>query len=515
MSSINLFHHKKAVLLLSGAITGLTLLALNPISGQAIAETPLPQHQQTGIQGPAHPGFADMIESVRSAVVNISTSTDYQSTSRSAPGRNRPESFNDPQLDEFMRRFFGTPQFRPEYRGDEPNSRQRQRQSLGTGFIVDPEGLVVTNRHVVEGADEITVILDDGTELEASLKGLDDKTDLALLEVSSSEALPWVAFGDSDSTRVGDWVIAIGNPFGLGGTATTGIVSARGRDINSGPLDDYIQIDAPINRGNSGGPLFNAEGEVIGVNTAIYSPNGGSVGIGFAIPSDQATQVVTSLKDHGFVSRGFLGVNIQQMTDELADALGLEDTIGALVAQVVADSPAEAAGVLAGDVITRFGDEKIEEMRELPRVVSAHKDEPVEMEIVRDRKTMTLTVTPELSEPDKEKVASTDTESKNTDQSAKSVLGLAIAPIDDRFREQSGLAVDEGGVVVADVMRDGPSASQGIRAGDIITAVGFRPITGVDDLRKELDRIIDSDQTAIVLKVVRQGAARFVAVPVA
>lgn len=505
------FANKKATLLASGVIAGLTVFALNPNGVNAAAEKTLPQHMKSTTAAVQHPGFADMIESVRSAVVNISTSSSAPTRTQSAPGGSG-ENFNDPNFDEFMRRFFGQPGSPRGFNDRSPDSSPKR--ALGSGFIVDSDGLVVTNRHVVEGADEITVVLEDGTELEATLKGLDDKTDLALLEVESDEALPWVAFADSDVTRVGDWVIAIGNPFGLGGTATTGIVSARGRDINSGPLDDYIQIDAPINRGNSGGPLFNASGQVIGVNTAIYSPNGGSVGIGFAIPADQASYVVSSLKENGFVTRGYLGVHIQQMTDELAEALGLDDNAGALVAQVQPESPAEAGGILAGDVIVRFGDEPIELMRELPHVVSGHKQEPVEVEVVRDQKRLTLTVTPNVTGAEGNQLAAAETEKKETETSARSVLGLALSAVDEDVRQQSGLRPDEGGVVVADVARDGPSAAQGIRPGDVITAVGAQPINGVEDLREQLDLVIENDQEAIVLKIVRQGNARFVAVPV-
>jgi len=501
---------RSRTLLLSSAVaTGILVLALNPTNGTAVAESKA-QHSDVTSTAIGHPGFADMIQSVRAAVVNISTTT--SAGQQQWPDSRTPEQFQGHEFDEFMKRFFGAPGSRQS--PPDANPRGRERRSLGSGFIVDPQGYVVTNRHVVEGADEITVTLDDGTELNATLRGLDDKTDLAVLEVNSDEALPWVAFNSSDSTRVGDWVIAIGNPFGLGGTATTGIVSARGRDINSGPLDDYIQIDAPINRGNSGGPLFNADGEVIGINTAIFSPNGGSVGIGFAIPADQAQMVVTSLKDQGFVSRGYLGVHIQQLTEELSEALGLENEQGALISQVAADSPAQQAGLLSGDVILQFGDEVIEEMRELPHVVSRHKQEPVEVRIFRNGEMMTLDVTPKVNRAD-DKIATSDEESRSRDTNPTSVLGLAAAPIDDGIRQQSGLQADEGGVVVADVQRDGPSARQGIRPGDIITAVGTQSIATIDDLREQLSRVIDSDRQAIVLKIVRQGSARFVAIPVA
>ena len=268
----------------------------------------------TGVVATQPVSFADLIEAVRPAVVNIAAHTHRQNPTESGDGF-QFETPDQPELEEFMRRFFPP--------GLQPPTEQRSTRSLGSGFIIDPKGLVVTNNHVIRGADQIEVVLDDGRSFPATVRGRDEKTDLALLEINSADLFPSLEFGDSDNLRAGDWVIAIGNPFGLGGSATTGIISARGRDINSGPYDDYLQIDAPINRGNSGGPLFNTNGAVIGVNTAIFSPTGGSVGIGFAIPSSIVQSVVADLRETGFVQRSWLGVRIQNVTSDLAQSFGL------------------------------------------------------------------------------------------------------------------------------------------------------------------------------------------------
>ena len=310
------------------------------------------------------PSFAPLVKATQPSVVTIQTKG---STDRIAQGN--PQI--DPQMREFMERFFGRDPF-----GQQPGQRQRpgQRHSvpmgLGSGFIIDAKGLVVTNNHVIDNADEITVILQNGEELEAELVGKDAKTDLAVLRVDAGRDLPTVPWGNSDEVEVGDWAIAIGNPFGLGGSVTAGIVSARGRDIRSGPYDDFLQVDAPINRGNSGGPLFDQLGNVIGVNTAIFSPSGGNVGIGFAIPANQAREIVADLIDNGSVERGWLGVSIQPVTPEIADAIGLETAEGALIAEVTADGPAKKGGLKRGDVIIGFGSADIGSVKDLTRAVA-------------------------------------------------------------------------------------------------------------------------------------------------
>src|SRR5713226_9293117 len=331
--------------------------------------------------------IADVAEKVIDAVVNISTSQKVET--RNTP---MPQLPNDPQLDELFRDFFNR-------RGGQADPQNRERSprrvnSLGSGFIIDPSGIVVTNNHVISEADEVTVILNDGTRLKADLIGKDQKTDLALLKVKSDKPLRAVKFGDSEKLRLGEWVIAIGNPFSLGGTVTAGIVSARNRDIQSGPYDNYIQTDASINRGNSGGPLFNLDGEVVGINTAIISPSGGSIGIGFSVPSKTAVAVIDQLKQFGETRRGWLGVRIQQVTDEIADSLNIKPARGALVAGIDDKGPAKPAGIEPSDVVVRFDGKEIKEMRDLPRVVA---DTPVGKQtpvvVIRKGKEETKTVT--------------------------------------------------------------------------------------------------------------------------
>lgn len=316
------------------------------------------------------PSFSGVVEATQPAVVTVRIALD-PGTARlvELPGDSEP-GFRD-----FFERFFGrapdgqTPEG-PVPPGVMPPGEEGTPEGLGSGFVIDPAGVIVTNNHVVDGSDNITVVLDDGTELKATLVGADDKTDIAVLRVNAGRPLPTVGWGDSDTVKVGDWAVAIGNPFGLGGSVSAGIISARGRNINSGPYDDYFQIDAPINRGNSGGPLFDQLGRVIGVNAAIFSPSGGSVGIGFAIPSNQAREIVAELLDHGYIERGWIGISIQQITPDIAKALGLPRTDGVLVANVNEAGPAERAGLLSGDIILDFNGTGIRTMRDLTRAVA-------------------------------------------------------------------------------------------------------------------------------------------------
>ena len=362
--------------------------------------------------------FANLAEALLPSVVNISTTQVVE-------GRATPQL---PQLppgspfEEFFKEFFDR---------SRPQQRQRKSTSLGSGFIINSNGkgesYVVTNNHVIKDADEITVILQDDTRLEAELVGRDKRTDLAVLKVKTDKKLPSLTFGNSDAARVGDWVIAIGNPFGLGGTVTAGIVSARGRDINSGPYDDFIQTDASINRGNSGGPMFNLDGKVIGINTAIFSPSGGSVGIGFAIPSDTAKPVIAQLIKHGQVRRGWLGVHIQAVTDEIAETLGLTKSSGALVASVIEDGPAEKGKIKAGDVILKFDGKTVSAMRKLPRIVAETEvGKTVDVLVWRNNEEITLGVAVgELEEPETEVAAKTE---KGGSAKTKNVKGPGPHP---------------------------------------------------------------------------------------
>ena len=443
-----------------------------------------------------HSGFADLIEAVSPAVVAISV--EGNATTRS-PGRPEFQLPPGSQYEEFFDRFF-------KHRG-QGGAGPRKFNAQGSGFIVDPDGVVVTNHHVVKGAGEITVITREGKEYAADLLGYDQKTDLAVLQVDVDEELPYVAFGDSDSARVGDWVLAIGNPFGLGGSASSGIISARGRDINAGPLDDFLQIDAPINRGNSGGPLFNANGDVIGVNTAIFSPNGGNVGIGFAIPSSMASSIVDQLKDKGHVERGWLGVQIQHLTDELAESLGLSETKGALVSAVVADSPARKAGIEVGDVITRFGDSEVDTMRDLPRIVAnTPAESKTRVEVWRDGKPLSVDV--EVGESRREEPV----EVGSTDENPRGKLGLALAELNEENRARYRVDEESDGVLVVRVAPDSPAAEKGIRAGDLIKMVGGATVGDPGQVVTEVGKAVDDDRKSILLLVERDGSDRFIAV---
>lgn len=490
------FPYKKTGIAIAVATaTGLLLGAhlYNPVLATQASNDALNTTNQFQLPG----SFADLVESVKPAVVNISISGTAKGFEKNMPQFRFPEGS---EMDEFFKRFFDQMPRKGERGG-------RKMQSLGSGFIVDAEGHVVTNNHVVNNADEITVILDDGTELDAKLVGTDKKTDLALLKVESDKDLPYVTFGNSERSRVGDWVIAIGNPFGLGGTTTTGIISARGRDINSGPLDDFIQVDAPINRGNSGGPLFNTKGDVIGVNTAIFSPNGGNVGIGFAIPAEIAQSVITQLKETGMVQRGWLGVHIQTVSEEIADSLDMDRAEGALVTQVVSDSPAEEAGLEAGDVILNFDGEPVGKLKDLPRLVAnTPGNTKVTIDVWRDGKEKTLRTTIAASEENAKVLSKADEEEKS-----EAKLGLALAPLTDEHRNRYRIDEEVSGVIIVDVEQDSPAADKGIRRGDIILRVGDEDVSSPDDVIENVKRAKKENGKAVLILIHRDGQERFVA----
>src|SRR5579862_1980301 len=461
--------------------------------------------------------IADVAEQVIDAVVNISTSQKVDARITGMPDL-PPGSPMEEFFDEFFKKHRGQGGG-GDNGGDDADKTPHRISSLGSGFIIDPTGLVVTNNHVIADADEINVILNDGTKLPAQLVGKDSKADLALLRVHTDHPLKAVAFGDSDKLRLGEWVIAIGNPFSLGGTVTAGIVSARNRDIQSGPYDNYIQTDAAINRGNSGGPLFNLNGEVIGINTAIISPSGGSIGIGFAIPSDSAMPVIDQLQKYGEARRGWLGVRIQQVTDNLAESLDLGSARGALVAGLDDKGPAKPAGMQPGDVVVKFDGHDVKEMRDLPRIVA---DTPVGKEVdvvvVRKGKEQTLKVTIGRLKEDK-KVAEVETK-KDAVPPQKSVvqktLGLELSSLTEDVRKKFKIRDDVKGVVVTGV--DPGAASdqpdKHLAAGDVIVEVQYQGVGTPADLQKRIDDLKSQGKKVAVLLVANaDGETRFVAQP--
>ena len=444
--------------------------------------------------------FSDLADTGSPAVVHIKVEKTVKRSGRTLGPSNQNPFGGNKQFKDFFGRHFGQ-QRQPEFK----------QPGQGSGFIVDKSGYIVTNNHVVDDANDVRVILNDGTKLEARVVGRDSKTDLALLKVEARQPLPSVQFGNSDDARVGDWVLAVGNPFGLGGSVTAGIISARGRDIRSGPFDDFLQVDAPINRGNSGGPLFDHTGKVVGVNTAIFSPSGGSVGIGFAIPARMAASVVEQLKDKGTVSRGYIGVHIQEVSEELAESFQLSTSRGALIASVGDGSPAEKAGLDAGDVVLSFDGEAIESVRELPRVVAAiPAGSRVPVTIWRNGKERNVKL--EVGRmPGQEKPLRT---SSALEPAAGDTarLGVLLAPLDERGKRDAGIPDADNGVLVHEVQPGGPAARQGLRAGDVILQVGSTPVSDpsqVADAVREADRT----QRGVVLLVRRDGNERFVAVP--
>ena len=446
-------------------------------------------------------GYADLAERLLPMVVNISTT---QTLKRPAAENNpAPQAPEGSPLDDFFKDFMD--------RGNRP----RRVQSLGSGFVIDPAGYIVTNNHVIEGADEITVILSDGTSLPATLIGRDDKTDLAVLKVNSKQPLNVAKWGDSDKARVGDLVMAIGDPFGLGGTVTTGIVSARNRDINSGPYDDFIQTDAPINKGNSGGPLFNMDGEIIGINSAIYSPSGGSVGIGFAIPANSAKNVVAQLKSTGKIQRGWIGIRIQQVSDDIAQSVGLSKPQGALIAGMTDKGPASKAGVQNGDVVLAFDGKPVADNRTLPRLVAdAQVGKTVNIEVLRKGQHKVLPITVQRLVED-EKVASADKPAKPGAAAKPPVtinLGMTLAPVSPDARRRYHLDAKVAGVVVTDVDADSPAGQKNIRAGDVITEVAQQKVISPDDVSAKLDAERKAGHKVVLLQVSRGGELTFIGI---
>ena len=447
--------------------------------------------------------FADLAQKLLPAVVNISTS---QIVKREGPPLQRPQLPPGSPFEQFFKEFFDRQQQR-----SAPN---RRTTSLGSGFIIDPSGLIVTNNHVIEGADKISVILHNGTRLKAKVVGRDAKTDLAILQVKSKTKLSFVKFGNSDKSRVGDWVVAIGNPFGLGGTVTAGIISARARNINAGPYDDFIQSDASINKGNSGGPMFNMAGEVVGINTAIYSPSGGSVGIGFAIPSKLAEPIIGQLKKFGRARRGWLGVRIQTVTDELADSLGLGKPRGALVADVTKDGPAEKSKIQVGDVILTFDGNPIVEMRNLPRVVAETKvGKSVKVDVWRKGRKVTLDAKLGEFPEDKKPVLAKVSSPKEDNGASVTVLGLTMVPLNIELRTRFKLAKDIVGVVITNVENSSPAAEKRIQIGSIIRKIGpeQESVSSPAQVHAKVESARKAKLKSLLFLIERGGDSRFVA----
>jgi serine protease Do len=478
--------------ILTGAAFGTSVLA----SGAADAQTPPPISATVPANTNIQPGFADLVAKVKPAVVNIATTAKID---RADMQRQMP--FNIPPGSPFADLF-------RQFERQQQRQRPEARHALGSGFIIDPAGYIVTNNHVIDGANKVNVTLSDGTSYPATVKGRDEKTDMALLKIDAPKPLPYVAFGDSSKAREGDWVIAVGNPFGLGGSVTAGIISAQGRNIHEGPYDDFLQIDAPINPGNSGGPLFDQTGHVVGIDTAIFSPSGGSVGIGFAIPSNLASKVVAQLREHGTVERGWLGVAMQPITPALAKALGRSDHEGVVVNEVQPNSPAAAAGLQQGDVITAVDGKTVTGPRELALTVAGFsKGTNAQLTIWRDGKERSVDV--KIAAQPSEKTASAE------ESGTKTPVGLQLAPLSSAARTELGLDDNAKGVVVANVTPESRAAESGIQPGDVIVKVGNDAVKTPSDAVSRIRAAENEKKEAVPLLVLRDGHTYYLALQLA
>jgi serine protease Do len=495
-----------------------TMLPAPPPPAPAINQPPAPG----AAAAPAGPSsIADLSEGLLDAVVNISTS---QSVKSDGNGPQQPQIQDGSPFQEFFDDFFD---------GEGGQRGNQKVSSLGSGFVIDPTGYVVTNNHVIEGADDIEVVFPNGSKLKATLIGTDTKTDLSVLKVEPKTPLKAVPFGDSRRMRIGDWVMAIGNPFGLGGSVTLGIISARGRNINAGPYDNFIQTDAAINKGNSGGPLFNMHGEVIGINTAIISPSGGSIGIGFAVPTEIAENVVHQLIEFGETRRGWLGVRIQPVTDDVSASLGLAETKGALVSGIINDGPIKNGEIKAGDVILSFDGQSIDEMRDLPRIVAESPvGKEVDVVIMRDGKEQTVKVTlgrledsvqsasAETDEPEGPEGNDEPNADNGADQGAEQstepaeAYGMAIAALDDEKRKSFGIAESVEGVVVTDVTAGSLAAEKGVKPGEVIVEVAQDFVETPRDVTARMEALkAEGRRNAHIMIADKSGNLRFVAIP--
>ena len=495
---------RRLALLASVAGLGMAVLAAGPVANYLPAWTASAHAAEATAQAPA--GFADLVGKVKPAVISVRVKIDEDGGNAAVTQRDSDENSDQSgSPEQFFFRQFG-------FRGPDGfrNGMPHQHQVItgeGSGFFISPDGYAVTNNHVVDHAKSVQVTTDDGTIYTAKVVGADPKTDLALIKVDGKKDFPYVKFSDQ-TARIGDWVVAVGNPFGLGGTVTAGIVSARGRDIGAGPYDDYIQIDAPINKGNSGGPAFDMNGNVIGVNTAIFSPSGGSVGIGFDIPAATAKLVVNQLKDKGYITRGWLGVQVQPVTADIADSLGLKQARGAMVDNPQADSPAAKAGIEAGDVITAVNGTDVKDSRDLARTISMMAPgTSVKLDVLHKGASKTMTLA--LGEMPNDRQANAGGEHSSKETAGTPRLGLSLAPAS----EVDGAG--DKGVVVTSVDPDGPAAEHGVKTGDVILNVGGKSVANVGDVRSALSDANSNGKHSVLLQVKTADATRFVAVPLA
>jgi serine protease Do len=495
-----LLSKRRVILLASVAAIGAGALFAGP-SYPPLTLNGTPAHADAATTQ-AQPGFADLIEKVKPAVISVRVKIEDQGATNGTGLSNEEfgdNNGNNEGLQRFFRQF-GMP--------DVPNLRSMPRHRTitgqGSGFFISADGYAVTNFHVVDHAKTVEIQTDAGKTYTAKVVGSDQKTDLALIKVDAGNAFPFVELSDKQP-RVGDWVVAVGNPFGLAGTATAGIVSARGRDIGAGPYDDFIQIDAPINKGNSGGPAFNVDGKVIAVNTAIYSPSGGSVGIGFGIPADTVKTVVAKLKDKGYVERGWIGVQVQPVNQGIAESLGMRNADGALVDEAQDGGPAAKAGLKAGDVITAVNSDAVHDSRDLARKIGAlTPGAKVNLSVLSkgERKTITLALEPMPND----KQAKADGSSKDADAGAPH-LGLSLAPA------SQVAGADAQGLVITGIEQDSPAAEQGLQTGDIILSAGGKTVSSVGELRKVLADASKDGRTNVLMRVKSGNGTRFVAVP--
>ena len=477
-----------AALGVGGVLGGNALTSTHPAYAAAVSTADLPQNA---------PSFAPLIDRVKASVVSVKVKIAAEDGDAGANVSGQMDNL-PPEIQKFFKQFGGMPNG-----GAMPEGRHPMMMGEGSGFFISADGYIVTNNHVVDHAKTVTVTTQDGKTLDAKVVGTDPKTDLALIKVNEAGDYPFVAFS-KETPRIGDWVVAIGNPYGLGGTVTAGIISAEGRDIGDGPYDRFLQIDAPINRGNSGGPTFNMKGEVVGVNTAIYSPSGGSVGIGFAIPSTTADSVIGALEHGGVVPRGYLGVNIQPVTSEMAESMGLKSAGGAIVDEAMPGTPAAEAGLKAGDVITKLDGKAVKDASDLTmRIGSFKPNDKVELTYLRNGDEKTAQIT--LADQKSEKLAKADGSMSQKEQGAQ--LGIQIAPA----KEVDGAG--DKGVAIVGVDPNGTAAEQGLATGNVILDVGGKPVSTPEDVKSGIDSAKSQGKKAVMMRIQTADGARFVAVP--